>query len=197
MTAMDGGAIPDPGIAAEAAGNARQLITCGYLDLDEVAEALVDMQEDFGGGDKPETLEYGQSLRIAEVAWRARLAEQATWPQRTDVDALEAAFDELEDSGIVASENFACCARCGHGEIRGEMDEDSRGYVFFHQQRTEAAVRDDLLYLCFGAAAAYDPVDVGREVVGRLRDEGLPVEWNEDPDTAILVKPILWRKRIG
>jgi len=40
-------------------------------------------------------------------------------------------------------------------------------------------------------------VDVARELVGRLRDEGLPAEWNGDADTAILVKPILWRKRIG
>lgn len=111
--------------------------------------------------------------------------------------AAEAAFDELEDAGIVARENFACCARCGHGEIRAEMDEDSRGYVFFHQQRTEAAVRDGLLYLYFGAGKSHDAVHVAQEVVGRLRDEGLPVEWNGDADAAILVEPILWRKRIG
>ena len=187
----------DSGIAAEAAENARLLIACGYLELDEVAEALVDLQEDFGGGDEPEALAYEQALRIAGVAWQERLAEQATWPERTDVDALEAAFDELEDVGIVARENFACCARCGHGEIRAEMDEDSRGYVFFHEQRTEAAVRDGLLYLYFGAGESHDAADVARDVVGRLRDEGLPAEWNGDADTAILVKPILWRKRIG
>jgi hypothetical protein len=64
MAATGGGAMPDPGMATEAAENARQLIACGYLDLDEVAEALVDMPEDFGGGDEPESWEYEQSLRI-------------------------------------------------------------------------------------------------------------------------------------
>lgn len=187
----------DPGVEAEATANARLLVACGYLEADEVAEAIVDMQEDFGGGDGPEQLTQEQAREIVDAVWRARIAEQAAWPARTDVDALEAAFEALEDGGIVAREDFACCAQCGHAEIRGEMEEDSRGYVFFHQQRTEAAVLDGELYLYYGARSPHPAEDVAREITERLRGEGLSVEWDGDTGKAVVVKPIVWLKRIG
>jgi hypothetical protein len=193
---LDSAVEPDPDVAAEAAENARLLIECGYLDRYEVADAVIDMQEDFGGGDGPEPLVFPQAERIVDPLWRERLAEQATWPECTDVDALEVAFEGLEDLGIVAREDYACCARCGHSEIRGELDEDSRGYVFFHGQSTQGAVEGGLLYLYFGAAKPHRVEDVAQDVVDRLRAEGLAAQWNGEANSAILVEPIVWRKRI-
>ena len=191
----------DPGVEAEATENARLLIECGYLDADSVAQAVVDMQEDPDAesdeGDDQEGLAYERARELVEGLWQERLAAQAAWPARTDPDALEAAFEALDEHGIVAREDFACCARCGHAEIRAEMDESSRGYVFFHQQRTEAAVLSGELYLNFGAREPHRAEDVALEVAERLRAEGLTVEWNGDANTAVLVRPIVWLKRIG
>lgn len=203
---LDSKVEPEPPIAAEAMENARRLIACGYLSLPEVADTLVDMQEyDYeeededgdDGGEKPQQLMYPQARRIAEAVWKERLAEQATWPERTDADAVEAAFEQLDSQGVVARANFACCSSCARMEIGAEMEDDSRGYVFFHYQTTETAVQSGELYLYFGAREPHSAEDVAGEIVGRLEDEGLPVLWNGEADTAIKVAPIEWRKRIG
>lgn len=123
----------DPELVEEAAQTARDLIGGGYLTADEVAEALAEIYEESEG---PSPLDQARAQRIVAPLWAARLAEQAAWPERTDVDALEAVFAALERRAIVARDNFACCAKCGHGEIRAEAGPDSAGYVFFHQQTT-------------------------------------------------------------
>lgn len=194
---LDSDVAPDPLIAEEASANARRLIESGYLSLREVADAVIDLQEDFGGDDQPERLVFPQAKRLAEVVWRERLAEQASWPERTDLDALESAFAGLESRGVVARPNFACCSSCARAEIGAELDDDSRGYVFFHYQSTERAVKSGDLYLHYGACEPHDLADVAREIVGRLEDEGLPVVWNGETDTAIKVAPIVWQKRIA
>ena len=50
-------------------------------------------------------------------AFAAHLADQATWPERTDSDRLTDAFRALDQAGIVAREDFACCQNCGVAEI--------------------------------------------------------------------------------
>lgn len=194
---LDSAVAPDPLIAEEAWANARRLIENGYLSLREVADAVIDLQEDLGGGDEPQRLVFPQAKRLAEAVWRERLAEQASWAERTDLDALEAAFAGLEIRGVVARPNFACCSSCARAEIGAELADDSRGYVFFHYQTTERAVKSGELYLHYGACEPHDIEEVAREIVGRLEDEGLPVVWNGETGTAIKVAPIVWRKRIA
>ena len=194
---LDSDVAPDPLIAEEASANARRLIESGYLSLREVADSVIDLQEDFGGGDDPERLVFPQAKRLTEVVWRERLAEQTSWPEHTDLDALESAFADLESRGVVARPNFACCSSCARAEIGAELEDDSRGYVFFHYQSTERAVKSGDLYLHYGACDPHDIEDVAREIVGRLEDAGLPVVWSGETDTAIKVTPIVWHKRIA
>ncbi|MFI9362876.1 DUF6891 domain-containing protein [Kitasatospora sp. NPDC053057] len=191
-----------PDVLLEAQERARELIRCGFQEPDEIAESLVEVLDDQG-------LTQEEAERIVAPLWTERLAEQADWPETTDVDRLEDAFDLLEEQGIVAAMDFTCCAGCGYAEIGGEADEDSRGFVFFHQQDTEAAAAGRGLMLRYGTfrtgeksgeeseeAAGRRTTEVGRAVVAALELVGLPVEWNGSPRTAIRVAPLEWLNRL-
>ncbi|MBD0688564.1 DUF6891 domain-containing protein [Streptomyces sp. CBMA123] len=195
-----------PDVLLEAQERARELIRCGFQEPDEIAESLVEVLDDQG-------LTQEEAERIVAPLWTERLAEQADWPELTDVDRLEQAFDLLEDQGIVAAMDFTCCAGCGYAEIGGEADEDSVGFVFFHQQDTEAAAAGLGLMLRYGtfrtgeeadgeldeesaAAAGRRTVEVGRAVVTALELVDLPVEWDGSPQKAIRVAPMEWLNRL-
>ncbi|MBO1414842.1 hypothetical protein [Streptomyces sp. FH025] len=187
-----------PDVLLEAQERARELIRCGFQEPDEIAESLVEVLDDQG-------LTQEEAERIVAPLWTERLAEQAEWPETTDVDRLVDAFDLLEDQAIVAAMDFTCCAGCGYAEIGGEADEDSYGFVFFHQQDTEAAAAGRGLMLRYGGfRTGEEPgevserrtVEVGRAVVAALEAVGLPVEWDGSPHTAIRVAPMEWLNRL-
>ncbi|WP_406197971.1 hypothetical protein OH807_13290 [Kitasatospora sp. NBC_01560] len=185
-------------VRREAEERARELIRCGFQEPDEMAESLVDEFEEQG-------LTEEDAEEIVAPLWRERLAEQASWPEVTDVDRLEEAFDALEDQGIVAAMDFTCCASCGYEEIGGEADDDSRGFVFFHQQDTEGAAAGRGLMLRFGGfrtdgeskeSAEGRTTEIGREVAAALEAAGLTVEWDGSPGKAICVTPLTWLNRL-
>ncbi|MFC5890869.1 hypothetical protein RMN57_12275 [Kitasatospora sp. CM 4170] len=191
---------PEPAsdVRSEAEERARELIRCGFQESDEIAESLVDEFEEEG-------LTAEDAAAVVGPLWRERLAEQASWPETTDVDRLAAAFDALEEGGVVAAMDFTCCASCGYAEIGGEAEEGSRGFVFFHQQDTESAAAGAGLMLRYGGfrgagepkeSAERRTVEIGREVVAALEAVGLPVEWNGSPDKAIHVTPLTWLNRL-
>jgi len=192
---LDSNVEPDLSIAAEAADQARELIAGGYASQDSVAEWLVDYFSEQGG---QLLIVHAQAARIVARAWRKRLAEQETWPERTDADALEEAFALLEAQNIVARADFACCANCGHAEIGAEVGPDSLGYVFFHHQSTQQMVQDGRLMLYFGACGPDREQDaaIGRKIADALTETGLPVQWNGDANAAVQVGPLTWRKRL-
>ncbi|MEU3570878.1 hypothetical protein AB0E96_21020 [Kitasatospora sp. NPDC036755] len=191
-------ALTTPDVLREAQERARELIRCGFQEPAEIAESLVDVLDDQG-------LTHEEAERIVAPLWTARLAEQAGWPRTTDVDRLADAFDALEDEGIVAAMDFTCCAGCGYAEIGGEAAEDSVGFVFFHQQDTEAAAAGRGLMLRYGGFRTGEEaaevserrtVEVGRAVVAALEAVGLPAEWDGSPHTAIRVAPLEWLNRL-
>jgi hypothetical protein len=192
---LDSAVPPEPEIAAEAGELARELIAGGYLSQCSAAQELV---ASFSGEEGDLGLVHSQARRIVAAAWQERLAEQQTWPERTDADAAEEAFAALEAQNIVARTDFTCCATCGHTEIGAEVGPDSLGYVFFHHQSTEGVVRDGRLWLYFGACGPDREQDavVGRKITDALAAAGLPVSWNGNGLSAIVVGPITWRKRL-
>ncbi|MER7753479.1 hypothetical protein [Kitasatospora sp. NPDC097643] len=187
-----------PEVLRDAQERARELIRCGFREPDEIVDDLVEELDD------PALTEERAELIVTPL-WEERLAEQASWPETTDVDRLVEAFDALEGQGIVAAMDFTCCATCGYSEIGGEAEEDSRGFVFFHQQDTETAAAGRGLYLRYGGFATKgEPTEesvrrtaeIGREVVAALESVGLPVTWDGSPETAIQVTPLEWLNRL-
>ncbi|MDX2109822.1 MAG: hypothetical protein SFY80_06215 [Verrucomicrobiota bacterium] len=165
-------------------------VDAGFLPEGEIAKNAVEILAD----DYDANVLTRQAVRMTLEIIDAHKQEQASWPQTTDCDRLDTAFAALERAGVVARQDFCCCGNCGAGEIREEMDKVAqsgtrvRGYAFYHMQDTEAAVDGGGLYLNFGAvqegkAAA---IEIGREIVATLKQQGLQVNWDET-----------WAKRIG
>jgi hypothetical protein len=126
---------------------------------------------------------------------------QREWEFPTDCDRLDAAFAELDATGILARQNYTCCQTCGHAEIEGEIEQERQyrtitGYTFYHVQDTEGAHKSDGLYLAYGSVEGDedDVRQIGWHIVKVLRRAGLSVEWNGDTKTRIFV-PLQWKRR--
>lgn len=91
--------------------------------------------------------------------------------------------------------NVGCCRNCGIAELNGDLrDEDTAGFVFFHEQSTEGMLEtitsdeQTELYLYFGSFTRSDAKNraVGKRAVGSLRAV-CGVVWRGAPgDTAEL-----------
>jgi Fe-S oxidoreductase len=96
--------------------------------------------------------------------------------------------------------NFTCCATCGAEEISEDRDEDTRGYVFFHEQDLEGvAVGGGELSLVFGSFSKSDKRNraVGEIIARSLRRAGVKVEWEGEAGKRIRVVCGEWRRRTG
>lgn len=168
---------------------ARPLVHSGFLDREETVEAVVESFED---------QQYAEEdlAAVVDRLWRARLAEQTGWPAETATERALAALESLSARGIVARPDFTCCGTCGAAEIGAEASEGDRGYVFFHQQDTEAAVTGEGLHLSYGTFDGADATTIGHEVVSALADAGQPTVWNGSASRRILVSPLEWQRRL-
>ncbi|WP_020137323.1 DUF6891 domain-containing protein [Streptomyces sp. 351MFTsu5.1] len=172
----------------------RLLLRCGY---DNRARLTEDAEEWLVDGDE-RPVSRAQAGELVDRLWLERLGEMETWPTTTDPDRLTRAFDALTTRGVTARENFTCCRTCGTAEIGAERAEGDRGFVYFHTQCTESAAEGRGLTLLFGGfdGSAETTRAVGHEVVAALEAAGLSAVWDGDPDRAIEISPLDWRKRL-
>jgi hypothetical protein len=167
---------------------------CGEELVDEIPERLEDLWPE---APKKVAAELRALVRRELDAQRAR---EATWTDETANDRLEAAFDELTDSGIVALENAGYTLSDGwedcedDAEARRANGEEVRGAVFFHGQDVERAVDGQGLLLGFGAFGG-DAAEIAREVVEVLGKYDLAATWAGGPKQRIAIPPFEWRKR--
>ena len=191
---------------AEARRSVDHLIARGFIDepkiVDRVANELLYFIVD--SGDEEPSLEDLESIiepMVAERLEMRRRAEQR-WKRLTDCDKLDLAFADLEEQGIIARQDFWCCARCAHYAAAFETSRNKReegfwkGYVFYHEQDTDEAPSGSLL-LGFGAYEDSDEAmkAVARTVVETLGRYKLKTRWNGRPDTRIDVIDLNWRWR--
>ncbi|WP_437032834.1 DUF6891 domain-containing protein [Streptomyces sp. enrichment culture] len=172
----------------------REVLSGGYASraqLTEVAEEYLVTQDR-----RPVSRE--QAVALVDRLWLERVAEQATWEGVTDPERLTRAFTMLQAAGITARENFSCCRTCGDAEIGGAGEPDARGFVYFHSQCTDSAVAGHGLTLLYGGfdGSPQTTMAVGHEVVSALDTAGLRTEWDQDPNRAITVTPVDWRRRL-
>ena len=191
---------------AEARRSVDHLIARGFIDeiniVDRAANELLFSMED-SGDEEPnfDDIESVIKPMVAERLEKRRRVEQR-WKRLTDCDKLDLAFADLEEHGIIARQDFWCCARCAHYAAafetsRNERDEGFwKGYVFYHEQDTDGAPGGSLL-LGYGAREDGDDAmkAVARTVVETLRRYKLKAEWNGKPETRIEVIDLNWRWR--
>ncbi|OLT27000.1 hypothetical protein BJF83_19660 [Nocardiopsis sp. CNR-923] len=182
----------------------------GFVEIYRTARrdllAFIDSDAEREGARRPGEPDVAEALTVLETAVDGAMAEHAQqqrrWPARTDGERLTRAFRALDESGILAREDFTCCDTCAWDAIRSEMsahdpDEGSaiRGYVFYHSQDTARATEDGGLWLGFDAVHEVRRAAVGDEIAETLRAHGLTVAWNGDPDNKLeLALDGRWRR---
>jgi len=174
-------------------------VAAGYSPLAEIVDESMDVFADTTAD--PVSLRAAATA-VAEQALAAHRDDQAGWPLTTDCDRLDAAFAELDKTGIVARQHFTCCGTCGAHEIHDEMSLaaqsglPARGFTFFHIQDTEHAVGGESLYLSYGAVDQdkVAAVAIGHEVVDILSRHGLHPAWNGKHAHRIAL-PLVWQRR--
>ena len=140
--------------------------------------------------------------RLTADALATHQAEQAGWGPTTDCDRLDSAFAALNAQGIVARQDFSCCNNCGFTEIWDEVEEEEKqhsveGYVFYHLQCTEQAIKTGQLLMAYGCVEE-DPkafLCVANKIVGELRKVGLNASWGGTDGHPIVVEELVWRRR--
>jgi hypothetical protein len=140
--------------------------------------------------------------RLAAEVLAAHQADQAGWGPTTDCDRLDAAFAALDAQGIVARQHFSCCNNCEFAEIWDEVEEAEKqqpveGYVFYHLQATERAIKTGHLLMAYGSVED-DPEAfqrVGNKIVAELRRVDLNASWGGTAGHPIVVEGIVWRRR--
>ncbi|MBA3020531.1 hypothetical protein [Propionicimonas sp.] len=146
---------------------------------------------------------------------QARRDQQASWPAEVRTTALDRAFAELRELGILAKPNFSCCGNCANHEIWDERDDSRtwRGYVYFHAQDAERIPEDRETYLGYGVfldghlpeaeweALSDEEKDqtytqLVREVMGEATEvierHGIEVAWDQDLGVRILLRNVDW-----
>jgi hypothetical protein len=140
--------------------------------------------------------------RLTAEVLAAHQVGQAEWGPTTDCDRLDAAFTALNAAGIVAKQHFSCCNNCGFVEIWDEVEETEKqrpveGYVFYHLQATERAIKTGQLLMAYGSVED-DPEEfqrVGNKIVTELSRVGLSASWGGTACHPIVVEGIVWRRR--
>ena len=176
-------ACPDlPTVLDALHGSIRRDIAAGFDSPEDIAESAVALLSD----ELDPAVLRPYARRMVQELRDTQLAEQATWPELTDCDRLDAAFAALEAAGIVCRQHFTCCGTCGAAAIwdelaaAGKAGHAVRGYAFYHVQDTEAAVEGDGLYLSYGAVAEGEAaaLAVAHAVIAALEQQGLATTWN-------------------
>ena len=109
------------------------------------------------------------AIEAARKEWEQ---EKEQWPEVTDCDRLDEAFEAINTRGIIAIQNAGYTQSDGYHDFREAYARHPKksevlGYCFYHGQDLERAVRGGGLYLAFGPT---DPTDelAGGSLVGNV-----------------------------
>jgi hypothetical protein len=176
-----------------------ELVFAGQVPSDDIVAEVVEMNSD--DYDKDIILPY--VVTITQRLLEEHSRQQKGWPEITDCDRLDSAFEELERNGIVCRQDFADCLSCGYNEIWDEIKKVEekgrkvRGFTFYHMQDTRHAVLSEGICLGYGSTIEDDvasDLEIAREIVSTISSHGLKVSWDNTIKKRIEV--ILdWKKR--
>jgi hypothetical protein len=167
---------------------AHVIVRAGYLNrahaLMEVGNAArAELDDDAGVDDLADQLVDDAEAELAR--------EQASWPERTDNDALREVRTELADQGFLVLEYCA-----DHFDPTAELKArpGAAGLVFFTESDAWRAVTDQTLQLSVRRADASVATSADPEVASvleSLRRHGLEASFTKGRVTV----PMVWRRR--
>ena len=144
-------------------------------------------------------------ITAARELAKKRNAEQG-WPQTTDVDKLERAFDRLHEQGICAIHCAGDTQEQGIDAVVDVLADDDtpedhyHGYCFYDSQDVEQAMDNQGLLLAHGhvdrsEAGDAQHIAVARAICEALRQEGLEADWNGSTNRRIHLPTFRWQRR--
>jgi hypothetical protein len=152
--------------------------------------------------------ELAPALRkLARELCAKQKAAEAKWKAPTMNDRIDAAFDALDDAGIVAMQNAGYTMSDGwedcneEARARNDAGDRPRGATFYHGQDLERGVQNEGLMLVYGAYedddAKHDKasIAIAREVVATLARFGVKTKWNGKVETRVEIVSFKWQKR--
>jgi hypothetical protein len=175
----------------------RSHIWSGFYTPADIQHIIDDLLEE--GADEA----LLRSMVMPEFEMKGKAEEE--WPEVTDCDRLDAAFESLEEQGILALHNAGYTMTDGHEDAAAILAEQAEetgrqdfiGYCFYHGQDVERALTGG------GLLIAFDHIDgdvpekaaIGAAVQAALESEGLACEWNGDAETRINLPAFDWQRR--
>jgi hypothetical protein len=171
----------------------KTCVWSGFYDADDVHRVVDDILED----DADEAM-----LRSAVAPeFEKKAVAEDTWPQETDCDRLDQAFDIMNSKGIIALQNAGYTMSDGLGDVgealHGRDCGTIKGYCFYHGQDLERAVAGAGLMLAFGDLDS-DPAQktaIGYTVKEILESTGFVVDWNGNPESRLNIPNLDWKRR--
>jgi hypothetical protein len=177
-------------------------IRAGYTPADELRAVLDERAGDWFAG----FADFGRDLlrRLhahTEKFLKAEEAREATWSEPTINDRITAAFEELGQRCVLASECSGLTIHDGWGYAGLNAKRTDRGVVFFHREDVVDGVSGLGLFLAYGALGTQPSDDeavtrmLAQEIVGVLGTYAIPCTWGGSTRERIRVAPFEWRKR--
>lgn len=105
-------------------------------------------------------------------------------------------FHKLTQEGYIAKMNYACCTTCGFAEltdIAADLEKNGekiKGIIFYHGQGEDYLWEDGSVYLKYKAYnndSHAATIKVGECIVNKFREVGVNVEWDGNPNKAIML----------
>lgn len=171
----------------------RIRVWSGFESLPDVLTMIEDCDE--RDADRQMLAEFARS------EFQAKREAEAAWPLVTDCTRLDAAFDALDEMGIIALHNAGASMSDGLyfvGEALAASDRSKvQGYCFYHAQDVARAVDGYGLLLAYGewADTAKGNRAIGELARAELKRQGLVVEWEGDAEKRMNLPGIVWLRR--
>lgn len=182
----------------EATDFIRYYVWAGGYDGEQVFDIIDDEVFDADG-------ENDDWLREQiDLAIQRKKAAERDWPNITDCDRLDRAFDTLADQRILTQHKAGTTQQDGLDVVEriyaesGGDDSRFHGYCFYTLQDMEAAMWGEVgLWLAFGHfSGEREPGEaVGREIRDVLVRFNFAVVWDGSIDSRLLLSGFRWQRR--
>ncbi|MFZ6875773.1 DUF6891 domain-containing protein [Undibacterium sp. Di27W] len=166
----------------------------GFYDANRVNEMLDDILE--------EDVDETDMRALINREFSEKRKQERKWPDTTDCDKLDAAFNELNSKLIIAIQNAGYTTSDGHedvSEIHSKMPPGTyRGYCFYHGQDVERAVVGGGIFLAFGDMNNTEEgkLELAELIKTILQSHGLFVEWDGDINKRISIPRMIWQRKL-
>jgi len=177
------------------ANQIRLNVWSGLTAPEDVQDMITDILED----DANEEMLRGL---VAQEFTRKADAEKS-WPEFTDCDRLEVAFDKLNEKGVIAihnagwdkSEGFQNCLEAYR---EAGSPQELFGICYYTSQDIESAIEGAGIYIGYSSTRPEDEetdaVKAAELIVSEFQSIGLQVEWGGDASSRIKVE-MQWQLR--